>query len=200
MTWFDWAVIGVVALSGLLAFSRGFIREMLALAGWVVAGLVTYYTLPSLAPMALQVIDSPTVAPIAAGVIVFLLTLLVFGFISHYIATAVHANHAFGFLDRILGLGFGLVRGALLVSLAYLMLNHVFGKGTPPDWFAKAELGPSLKRGEQAIRSVTPENWLERIDKIVRQATGNRVRPLDPARPGDVKPDAPPRPEPRPER
>ena len=200
MTWFDWVIIGVVALSGLLAFARGFIRELLALAGWIVAGVVTYYTLPSLAPLALQVVDSPTVAPIAAGVLVFLLTLLVFGFISYYIAKAAHANHAFGFVDRVLGLAYGLARGALLVSLAYLLLNQVFSERNQPDWFAKAELGPSLKRGEQAILSVTPERWFNRIAQIVRDAAGTRFRTTDPPRPNDARPDPAPKPEPKPQR
>src|SRR5262249_28735710 len=42
MNWFDFAVLGVLALSGLLAMARGFVKELLSLAGWIIAAIVTF--------------------------------------------------------------------------------------------------------------------------------------------------------------
>ena len=46
-TWFDFAVIGVVGLSGLFAMARGFVKELISLAGWIVAAIVTFLVVVS---------------------------------------------------------------------------------------------------------------------------------------------------------
>ena len=43
MNWLDLAVIGIVALSAIFAFARGFVREALSIVAWVGAAAVTLY-------------------------------------------------------------------------------------------------------------------------------------------------------------
>ena len=65
-----------------------------------------------------------------------------------------------------LGLVFGLARGALLVVLAYLLLQVAF-KDAMPDWVAKAKTKEYLDQGKTFLERVNPEEWLERGRKAI---------------------------------
>lgn len=119
MTWVDFAVLGVLAVSGLLALSRGFVREVLGLAAWAGAAAFTYWGLPLARPRFEQWISSPEwVTPITAAAL-FIGSLLILMVVSSWIGHIVRAS-ALGGLDRTMGLVFGLARGALLVVFAYI--------------------------------------------------------------------------------
>ncbi len=119
MTWVDFVVLGVLAVSGLLALSRGFVREVLGLAAWAGAAAFTYWGLPLARPRFEQWISSPEwVTPVTVAAL-FIGSLLILMVISSWIGHIVRAS-ALGGLDRTLGLVFGLARGALLVVFAYI--------------------------------------------------------------------------------
>ena len=120
MTWVDLAVLGVLALSALLAFMRGLVREVLGLAAWVGAIFCGVWALPRVRPQFQEWLGtSPWVDP-AAFAVVFILALIVLMLISRWISAIVRAS-PIGGLDRTLGLVFGLARGAALVVLAYII-------------------------------------------------------------------------------
>jgi membrane protein required for colicin V production len=116
MTSFDYAVLAVVGLSVLLSVLRGFVREILALAGWVAACFVAkIYTL-QLAQLLPLAIPSEPLRLLAAFLMLFLATLLVCTLL------AIALSHVFkkmdlGWLDRCLGGAFGLIRGVIIVTI-----------------------------------------------------------------------------------
>jgi len=119
MTWVDFVVLGVLAVSGLLALSCGFVREVLGLGAWIGAAAFTYWAMPLARPRFEQWITSPEwVAPVT-GAALFIGSLLLLMVVSGWIGSIVRAS-ALGGLDRSLGLVFGLARGALLVVFAYI--------------------------------------------------------------------------------
>jgi membrane protein required for colicin V production len=119
MTWVDLAVIGVLAASALLAFLRGFARELLGIGAWAGAVAASVAAFPLLRPHVRALLGQPDlVDPVTFGVI-FVLTLVVLLLLSHWIANLVRGSVLDG-LDRILGLVFGLARGAVLVIVAYI--------------------------------------------------------------------------------
>lgn len=119
MTWVDFAVLAVVAVSGALAFMRGFVREILGLAAWIGAIAAAVWGLPFLRPrLADWMRASPWVDPVGF-VAIFLVSLIVLLLIARAIGRAVN-DSPLGGLDRTLGLVFGLVRGAALVIIAYI--------------------------------------------------------------------------------
>jgi membrane protein required for colicin V production len=122
MTWVDGVILGIIAISGLLAFMRGFVREVLGIAAWIGAAALAVWANPRIVPTFERWLhDQPGLAqPVAFGV-VFLATLIVLLIICHAIGKAVRRS-AFGGLDRSLGLLFGLARGAALVVLAYIVV------------------------------------------------------------------------------
>ena len=124
MTWVDLAVLGVIAVSALLAFMRGLVREVLGIGAWVGAGLAGAYGLPLLRPRLLQWLGpSPWSDPIGF-VAIFVVALIILMLIAHMIGRVVRGS-PLGGLDRTLGLVFGLLRGAALVIVAYIFVGLV---------------------------------------------------------------------------
>jgi membrane protein required for colicin V production len=164
----DIAVLAVLLFSGLFAMMRGFVQETLSIAGWIGAGLVALYGLPQARPIAAKYISSPTMADVAAGAALFLGTLVILSIITHFIAKQVRGS-MLGHLDRSLGFGFGLARGALIACLAYMLALFIY---TPeqgsakeasgaklPGWITEAKARPYLERGAIAISALLPEAY-----------------------------------------
>ena len=170
MNWFDFAVIGVLALSGLLAMARGLVKELLSLAGWIVAAIVTFIALPHVSPIALKLVKSKTIADIGSGIVIFLVVLVICGLITHALTRRLPSG-TFGFVDSVLGLIFGLARGALLVALAYLLLNVAFKSDNLPPWVTEAKTKPYLDQGSDILKRLNPEEWFEKGRKAIEDGT-----------------------------
>lgn len=164
-TWFDFAVIGVVGLSGLLAMARGFVKELISLAGWIIAAIVTFMTYKLVSGPVQGIVKSQTIADIGSGIVIFIVVLVIWGLLTHWFVKRLPGG-TFGFVDGILGLVFGLARGALLVVLAYLLLQVAF-KDAMPEWVTKAKTKEYLDEGAKFLQRVNPEDWLERGRKAI---------------------------------
>jgi membrane protein required for colicin V production len=130
VNWVDLAVVGVVAVSALLAFLRGFVRELFGLGAWAGAAAFAVWAAPQLQPHLHRWITNPEVAFPAALAIAFLLALLVLSLIARMVGGLVRAS-GLGSVDRTLGVVFGLVRGAALVVFAYIAAGLVVA---PEQW------------------------------------------------------------------
>jgi membrane protein required for colicin V production len=170
MNWFDFAVIGLLALSALLAMLRGFVKELLSLAGWIIAALVTFMALPYVREPVRNIVKSQTIADIGSGIVIFLVVLVICGIVTHALTRRLPTG-TFGFVDGILGLVFGLARGALLVSLAYLLLNFAFKSDNLPPWVLEAKTKPYLDQGSDILKRLNPEEWFERGRKAFEDET-----------------------------
>ncbi len=160
MNYMDFAVIAVIVISGLLAFSRGMIKELFSVAGWVAAALVTLYSFTEVRPLARQFIPQTWLADGAAAVGVFVITLIVASLLSGMVARRVHES-GFSMLDRSVGLMFGLTRGAVLVCLAYLLLNWAFKPEEQPKWVQTARSLPMIAYGAELLTRLAPTDLME---------------------------------------
>ena len=124
MTWVDFAVLGVIAISALLAFMRGLVREVLGIGAWVGAACAGIWGLPFARPQFHQWMGASPWADPVAFVAIFVVALIVLMLVAHFIGRLVRRS-ALGGLDRTLGLVFGLVRGAALIILAYIFVGLV---------------------------------------------------------------------------
>jgi membrane protein required for colicin V production len=147
----DIIVIAVVAISALIAFLRGFVREVLTIGSWLGASLVTLYGFPLLQPKFEQWISSKLAADIVCGISLFLGSLIIFSILSHMVARFVRGS-ALTAVDRSLGLLFGLVRGAILVSLAYMLIFTL-----DPNILRGARTTPMMARGAEILRDMAPK-------------------------------------------
>ncbi|MFC4351663.1 CvpA family protein [Fodinicurvata halophila] len=175
----DLAILVVLVLSGLLAFSRGFVHEFLGLIAWIGAALVTlHFFLPAQA-IARDIIAIEILADIAAGLVLFLVALFFFSLISRTIGKRVRES-SIGFLDRSLGLLFGLARGALVVCLLWLVLSWLMPPADRPQWVQEARALPLLESGAELIRDVVPQELVLPGEDTRGQETVDPVPPLQP--------------------
>ena len=152
----DIAVALVILASGLFAFFRGFVHEILAVASWVGAAAATLIAFPFAHPEVRKVIAIPLVADLATGVALFLIVLVLLSILTRLLANRVRGS-SLGPLDRSLGLVFGFFRGALLVCIAWLVLIWVLPREDHPSWLAQARSLPLVERGSALIVGVLPE-------------------------------------------
>ncbi|MEX0302302.1 MAG: CvpA family protein [Leisingera sp.] len=127
----DGVVALVIVVSALLAYSRGFVREAMAIAGWIAAGILAFIFAPQVEPLMAEIpvigefiADSCEISIIAAFAAVFALALIVVSFFTPLFSTLVQRS-ALGGLDQGAGFFFGVLRGILLVAIAFFLYNVV---------------------------------------------------------------------------
>ena len=159
MTWFDYGVLTALGLSLLLGALRGLVREVVSLAGWIAAFvLATAFS----GIVAVQLPQS--LGPLLAGLLSFLLifagVLLVSGMVGLVLSLLVRAV-GLGFLDRLLGAAFGVVRGVAIALLAVLLAGL-----TPlprePFWRQAVLSGP-FETVALALKPYLPEGVAQRL-------------------------------------
>jgi membrane protein required for colicin V production len=153
----DLAVLGVIALSAIFAFARGFVRETLSIVAWVGAAMATIYGFNQVYGLVIRFVATPLLADLVAGAGLFVISLIGLTILTGYIARFVHST-ALSPIDRTLGLIFGLLRGAVLVSLAYLLLDISLPQNDRPGWIKQAKSEPFLAQGADVLRGVLPES------------------------------------------
>jgi len=122
---FDYLVIGIIALSGLIAFFRGFIQETLSLLLWVIAFAVSMFLYVYLDPYLIDYIDNAEIRRILTIISVFVGIIFLGGLLIKLLRGLVHWS-GMGGLDRLLGVLFGFFRGMLLILVIYLVLPAEF--------------------------------------------------------------------------
>jgi membrane protein required for colicin V production len=151
----DIIVVAIIGLSALFGFVRGFLREVLSIGAWIVAGLAAWFGLPFLRPFARQYISHELIADIATGVAIFLVVLVVASVISHMITRSVRES-SLGALDRSLGVLFGIARGAVIVSVALLICDDFYAPDNRPQWIKDARTLPVVQIGADFVRQFVP--------------------------------------------
>lgn len=164
----DIVLLGVVLLSGLLALFRGFVHEVLSFGAWVGAALVALYAFPYLQPYARDLVSIQIIADVGAGAVAFLVALIVFSLLAKLVAHSVQGS-SLSALDRTLGLVFGLVRGVVLISLAWLIFAWLVPEPQQPPWVTQAKSLPLVKQGAAMLQSLVPEEVLTSLGDTARQ-------------------------------
>ncbi|MBB3770259.1 membrane protein required for colicin V production [Angulomicrobium amanitiforme] len=177
MTLLDIILIAVMVISGLLAMVRGLVREVFAIASWVIAAGVTLYAYPLVLPFAKQYIANDTFAMAASVGGVFLLTLLIVSIITVRISDMV-LDSRIGALDRTLGFLFGLARGFLIMVVAFLFFNWlVQNEQGQPNWIRDARSKVVLQSAGDWLISVLPED----PEKLIRDIRSSKdAEPTEP--------------------
>jgi membrane protein required for colicin V production len=152
VTVFDYAVLGILGASILLSLMRGFVREALGLASWVVALFLARSYAVTVAHMLPNAIPNESLRMLAGFVIVFLATLLVTSLLTIFVSELVK-KMGLSVMDRGLGALFGIARGVLIVGVL-VMLGGLTSLPQRPEW-RDAMLSAPL---EEMVIKVSP--WL----------------------------------------
>jgi membrane protein required for colicin V production len=152
----DLVVLAVIALSAIFAFARGFVREALSIVAWVGAAAITYVGFNHVYAAVARFVATPLLADLIAGAGLFVIGLIVLTILTSFVARFVQSS-ALSPIDRTLGLIFGVARGAVLVSLAYLVFDISLPLNDRPVWVNQAKSQPFLLQGADMLRSLLPE-------------------------------------------
>jgi membrane protein required for colicin V production len=157
MTSVDLMVLGVMAVSGLLAFSRGLVREVLSIGAWIGAAVVSMEFLPALRPLVKPYMPSPEWTDPAGYILLFLVSLIVLTLVAKTIGGMVRSS-AIGGIDRTLGLLFGLARGAVIAIILYIVAGMAIPVDHWPEPVLDARSLPYIYSGAAwAVRQIPPE-------------------------------------------
>jgi membrane protein required for colicin V production len=160
MTWFDYAVVGVLVVSIAWGVWRGLVREVMSLAGWVIAFLAANLFAAPLAEVLPASVSRPEYRTLLAFIIIFLLTLAVTTLGAVWLAKVLHAA-GLGGLDRLLGALFGLLRALLIVLAAAIAAGFT---SFPQKAAWKDSLaGPQLAAAASALKPWLPPAFAQRM-------------------------------------
>jgi len=165
----DLILVVIMLVSGLLALMRGFTREVLSLFAWVVAAAAAWWAvqMPALVDFSRGFIANDKLAVIVTGAAVFLLVLLIMSVISVKIGDWV-LDSAVGPFDRTLGGIFGLLRGLVLVSIAYMFYVWLVPEDRRAEWIEKARLQPLVSGTARVITDFIPPDMMQ----VMREKLG----------------------------
>ena len=154
----DLMVVAVVLISGVFAFVRGLVHELLALGAWIGAGIATYYGIDHAIPFARSLTEVQPIADVGAGAALFLAVLIVLSILTRILVKQIRQS-SLGALDRSLGLLFGLARGALIVAITWLAAAWAYQEEPFPDWVTEARSLPLVQQGARTLYDVLPEGF-----------------------------------------
>lgn len=126
-TLIDGVVAAVILLSAILAYSRGFVREALAIAGWVGSAILAFVFAGAAQPLVKEIPwigekigANCELSLITAFAVVFAVGLIIASLFTPLFASVIQRSFLGG-IDRGIGFVFGAVRGIALVAAAFLI-------------------------------------------------------------------------------
>tara|TARA_B100001093_G_scaffold512008_1_gene581048 strand:+ start:685 stop:1179 length:495 start_codon:yes stop_codon:yes gene_type:complete len=134
----DTVIIIVVAISSAFGLWRGLVKELLSLLSWIAALLVARVYGEPLARLLVNMIESESIRYVTAFVLLFVMVIMIGTLINHFVAKLFTVT-GLKFLDRLLGVVFGLARGTVIVLVILFILN-VFVSET--EWWQESTLIP----------------------------------------------------------
>jgi membrane protein required for colicin V production len=154
------AVVAVVILvSAILAYSRGLVREVLSIAGWVVAAIVAFIFAPQAEPLVREIPylgdfigTSCQLGIIAAFAGVFAIALILTSIFTPIFSGLVQ-NSAVGGLDQGIGFVFGVLRGVVLVLVGLIIYDYI---GASEDLVEKSKTKELLNGSKEKMQTLIP--------------------------------------------
>lgn len=176
----DLVVAALLLISAGIGYMRGAIREVAAMIALVGAALLAIVSLPTTASMAHHVIHTRWLATLAALVVLFLIIYGLLRLIGAGIAQRVQKTHVLGALDRIVGLGIGVIRGLVVLGGLYLMFNAATPEDLRPRWITGSATWPAAERMGLLLTTLAPKgldiagHLKPAVDRAVAAGSGDR--------------------------
>lgn len=153
---FDLIVFGVLGLSAIMSFFRGFVREFLSLGTWVGASVITLYAFPHVATMLRPHVNSEMVASGFAGLFTFMGALIILSVFSSLLLKFLKTGADVGFLNNMMGLVFGLARGTLLIAVGFYIFSLATAKENYPEWMSQSVSLPYVETVSAWVAHMAP--------------------------------------------
>jgi membrane protein required for colicin V production len=174
VTFLDCLIVLIIVLSAGYAAWRGFLWETLTIFAWVAAAFACLYFGPYIIPLTRSLVQTEWLASLLAYAAVFLAVFIPLAFMTARFSASVK-NSPIGPLDRAAGVAFGIVRGLVIVGLAYLAFTYFVPIRNQPHWVTEARLLPMVQSSADVMLSVIPDHprdytYVPKHEEEVRQA------------------------------
>ena len=184
MTLFDLIVLVLLGVSALVGFVRGATRELITVIAFIVAALAAVFLLRFTGPIARGAID-PNWAGNAAAILIVFLAVYILLRVAGAAITSASPDRGAGHVDRIAGIGVGLLRALVLIGVFHL----VFHAATPPErlprWMTDAAAYPLSTAAARGVRLFAREgsSRAEGLAPAIRSAVAESPEADDAAAP-----------------
>ncbi len=172
----DAGVAVITLLSGMLAYSRGFTREMFAIGGWAAAAVAAFYLAPVLEPLIREapvvgsyLAASCVISMIVAFTIVVAAALLILSMFTPLVSGLV-LDSMLAPIDRMFGFLFGVLRGLVLIAVVFLIYTNLSGvEAWPPldNAASRTVFEQTATILEQNLPDSIPDWFGARIDDLM---------------------------------
>ncbi|EEF79004.1 Colicin V production protein [Methylophaga thiooxydans] len=161
MVWVDYLIIGIIFISAAISIVRGFMKEVLSLASWILAFWVALMFHSHLSTLLANYISTPSIRLFLAFFILFAVTLVLGAMVNHLICQVVEKTGLTG-TDRSLGVIFGLLRGVAIVTILILAAGAT---PMPTDsWWQNALLMEHFEKLAIWVRDLLPTEIAQHIN------------------------------------
>lgn len=194
-TWVDGGAALIILLSAILAYSRGLVRELMAIVGWLGAAILAFIFAPSAVPIIKELpmvgdflADSCELSVVAGFAAVFAIGLIIAALFTPLFSSIVQRS-ALGGIDQGLGFLFGVVRGLLLIAVAFVVYDRALSNQSIPaiDNSRTAKVFANFQAAiDRSIPSDAPGWVVARYNDLTEVCTGPGTAPVPaPAAPAE---------------
>ncbi len=160
MSWLELVIIGIILISTLISLVRGFIKESISLASWILAGFIAFRYFAPLGEILSPYIDSPTLRTGSAFSILFVSTLIV-GAIINFMASQMVSKTGLSGTDKTLGMVFGAARGVLIVTMVVLLAGLTPMPSEP--WWQESTMIEYFANLASWLKDILPQDIASRF-------------------------------------
>jgi membrane protein required for colicin V production len=164
MTGFDIAVLLLVGLGAITGFMRGFVQEILALAAWVISLFAIHYLHTPVSELIGPFIGTTSGSAVLAFALLLLLPYAIVKLLANSFGEA-SRNSVLGPIDRLLGFGFGAMKGMVIVVVAFsvTMLGYdvVRGNAERKQWITQSRSYPIIDASSERLVKMIAERRRE---------------------------------------
>ncbi len=157
MTGFDIAVLLLVGLGAVTGFMRGFIEELMALASWVFAMFAIHFLHTPLTSYFVPKIGTESGASVLSFALLLMVPYASVKLVGNWAGSAARSS-VLGPIDRVLGFGFGGIKGIIITIMAFSVVSlgydTLWGPGGRPGWITQARTYPLVDRGSEQLVAI----------------------------------------------
>lgn len=164
----DVIILIVVAISALIALSRGLVKEVLSIIGWILATMAVIYILPVVMPFAKEYISNGYVAGVVSSLFILILFFIFWIYATAGVVSKIRTSKLNG-MDRMLGLFFGIARAFLLVVLFYILVSWMIPADRQSETLTKSKYFQLAGKFAQPLEEMIPEETI----KLIKEKTKN---------------------------
>lgn len=153
---FDLAVIAILVISAAMSFARGFMREAISILAFVGAIAAAIIGFDHVRPIVQNFLPAGVVADLVSLAVVFVVVYVLIAVVAGRIGAFLRSSDEIGFIDRMLGVVFGIVRGLAVLAIFVIFVNAIFKVERQPRWLTDSASYPYIAAAAAWLQGLVP--------------------------------------------